>query len=109
MQLLPRELAHTPMHADPWYGTGRVRADVALATQCGQRSDFFIIYSNGVQLDFVAFGITLVRSAARNRPACHSVWRARVYALPVDGHTAWLSTGVHVSACGRMPAWCACT
>ncbi len=46
-------------------GTGSVRADVLLAMQCGQRSDFFIIYSNGVQLDFVAFGVTLVRAAAR--------------------------------------------
>ena len=29
--------------------------------QCGQPSTFFIITANGVQLDFVAFGITLVR------------------------------------------------
>ena len=28
--------------------------------QCGQPSTFFIITANGVQLDFVAFGITLV-------------------------------------------------
>ena len=59
-------------------GTGSVWADVVLAMQCGQRSDFFIIYSNGVQLDFVAFGVTLVRSAARLLQACHSVWQAQL-------------------------------
>ena len=30
--------------------------------QCGKKSSFFIINSHGTELDFVAFGVTMVRA-----------------------------------------------